>query len=165
MKKIKIIALGILLLASCANGDVQQDSESRAAILPNTLTQTLLRDSEIIKECKHEAVLADFSELTCVEIRFPANTGDRDAKEVFAANLTSEYAKSIVDKGWTLTTDWKLMKVFEKPVSEDCSAKVKIMAWLVDETKPVAERNFETSRLSFLRDKAELCGDKRKAKP
>lgn len=165
MKNLWIAVMGLSLLASCANGEAEPKANAEATILPETLNQSLLRDSEIIKDCKQEAVLANFSELTCVGIIFPANMEDRDAKEAFAADLAADYAKTIVAKGWSLTTDWKLMKVFEKSATENCSTKVKIMAWVVDESKPMADRNFETSRLSFLRDSKEVCGDKRKAVP
>lgn len=163
MKQFLPAILGALLLSACSVDAAEDDGPKAATILPETLGLPLLRDSAIIADCKHEAILAGFAELTCVDIIFPAELSSSEGKESFASALSSLYAARITEEGWALTTDWDMLKAFEKPVSEDCSTKVKIMTWMVDEAKPVADRNFETSRFAFIRDEAAVCGDKRKA--
>lgn len=152
-----------LLLTAGTEATAQSASAKTEMILPKSLNLDLIQRGQIIPECDFEKVLATPAEITCVGIAFPETSVDSDSQEVFAVDLTRQYADAVASKGWTSTTDWPLVKGFEKPVTDECSETIKILTWLVDETKAVEKRNFATSRFTFLLENGTVCGDKRKA--
>lgn len=158
MTPLKLTLLSALMLSACSASSTQN-------ILPNTLNLAPLESGEIIDNCKVDHILdTTEKEIICVPLPFPDTLKTTSDKEVFAVDISRQYADAIIAKGWTAVTEWPLVYSFEKPVDGDCSTSLQIMTWLVDETKSVEDRNFETSRITFIEKQNPICGDKRKVK-
>lgn len=159
MKHFQYIAMGALALTACAPDTPAQ------MILPGSLKLPTIADSQIISECDYDGILEPVgNEITCVSIPFPDPLANADDKEIIGVKLSRQYADVIITQGWTAVTEWPLVYNFEKPISDDCSATLQLLAWLVDEKKAPEDRLFETSRISFIANEDRVCGDKRKAK-
>lgn len=154
--------MAALILTSCSSGSEQNSSDQSLTLLPDSVNLVLSEGSEIIRDCGlEEMIKLEGKQVTCTSIPFPENLSDAKSKEAFAIDLINQYAETLANKGWDIKTDWPLVKSFEKPLNEECSKKFQIITWLVDETKPVEMRNFESSRLTFILVNEPVCGDKR----
>lgn len=157
-----IIACGVGLSA-CSGSSA--DSALAPYVLTDSLDMAVYTDSQIIPECDVSKVLETTGNtISCVTLPFPEAITDSSGRETYAEDVSRHYADAIIDKGWIAVTEWPLVYKFEKPVSEDCSKVIQLLAWVVDEAKAPEDRNFPTSRITFIEKQAPVCGDERKAK-
>ena len=145
-----------LLLSACSE---------ELTIFPDSVELNLYPDSQIIDDCDVSQILETAgNNIVCVSFPFPSTLTDADAKRDFAVDVSRHYADELISKNWTTTTKFPLVYNFEKEISDECSNAVQLLAWVVDENKPVEKRHFPTSRITFVEKQNPICGDKRKAK-
>jgi hypothetical protein len=156
-----VIAASAITVSACSASSVR----SAPAILPDSLNLPLFDDSQFIPECDVSKVLEiSGNTITCVTLPFPKTVTTSSGRDTFAIDVARHYADAIISKDWTAVTEWPLVYKFEKPISDDCSETIQLLAWVVDEAKAPEDRNFPTSRITFIEKQTPVCGNKRKAK-
>jgi len=154
------IFAGSVILSACSNSEAK--SPSTSTILTETIDLALHQNSQIISDCDVSEVLeTDGNNIICVSL--PSKTETIDPEKL-AIDTSRYYADAMISKGWSAPTQWPLVYRFEKPISNECSNVIKLLAWVVDETKAPEDRRFPTSRITFIEKQNPVCGDKRKTK-
>lgn len=153
---------GSLLVASISLSACSSPTPAAPTILAGTADLALYEDSQIIPECDVSKILeTNGNNIVCVTL--PSTTGTENSEEI-AIKTSRHYADAMINNGWAAPTQWPLVYRFEKAVSDECSTVVQLLAWVVDEAKAQEDRNFPTSRITFVETQSPVCGDKRKAK-
>ena len=160
MKIISIALTSALLLSACSPAST---SDTPLTLRPETINIAPIGAATIRSDCQIEGILKTTGNIiTCVTLPFPEAVTSAADREDHAEDIARQYADMLISKGWSVTSAWPLIYVFEKPVSDECSNTVQFMTWVLDMKKAPEDRNFDTSQITFSEREALVCGDKRR---